>query len=52
MKSGKPGKSVAGMDVLKDIRGLLSSNQEKKPSAGVDPEEGADSRTHRILEMR
>jgi len=45
VKSGKPGKNVAGMDVLKDIRGLLSSNQERKPSAGVDPGEGADSKT-------
>ena len=32
MKSGKPEKSVAGMDVLKDIRGLLSTTQEKKSS--------------------
>ncbi|MFC1925430.1 hypothetical protein ACFLW2_01885 [Chloroflexota bacterium] len=45
MKAGKPGKSVAGMDVLKDIRGLLSSNQDRKPSAGDDPEGGADYRT-------
>jgi chromosome segregation ATPase len=44
VKSGKPDKSVAGMGVLKDIRGLLSSNQERKPSAGVDPEEGVNSK--------
>ena len=44
MKSDKPGRSVSGMDVLKDIRGLLSTSQERKPSAGADPKEEADSK--------
>jgi chromosome segregation ATPase len=33
MKPGKPDRSVSKMDVLKDIRGLLSSTQELEDSA-------------------
>jgi len=34
MKTGKPDRSIAKMDVLKDIRGLLSATQEREDSTG------------------
>ncbi|MFH0769447.1 MAG: hypothetical protein V1932_07810 [Chloroflexota bacterium] len=35
MKAKKPDRSVSNMDVLKDIRGLLSATQEREDSAKV-----------------
>jgi len=44
VKSDKPGRSVSGMDVLKDIRGLLSLSQESKSSTGDGLKKEADSK--------
>jgi chromosome segregation ATPase len=44
VKSNKPERNVAGMNVLKDIRGLLSLEQERKIPAGVGPEEKPNSK--------
>lgn len=49
MKSNKSGKSVAGMDVLKDIRGLLSVSREEKPAEGVCQEDDAERQTEAAL---
>jgi chromosome segregation ATPase len=42
MKSEKPERNVANMDVLKDIRGLLSTPLERKASMETESEETAD----------
>ena len=47
MKSKKPDKNIAGMDVLNDIRGLLSVTQEKANT----PEPAANSETRLAEEI-
>ena len=42
MKSEKPKRNVADMDVLKDIRGLLSTTQERNPPREAGLKEEAD----------
>jgi len=53
MKPGKPDRSVAKMDVLKDIRGLLSATQEREDSAGarLRDEGGLKAETARLEEQ-
>jgi len=53
MKPGKPDRSVSKMDVLKDIRGLLSTTQEREDSAEarLRDEEGLKDETAKLGEQ-
>ena len=53
MKPGKPERNVSKMDVLKDIRGLLSITQERGDSAKarLTDEEGLKAETARLEEQ-
>ena len=50
MKLKKPDRSVSNMDVLKDIRGLLSVTQEREDAKadGVGGESGLEAETARL----